>query len=94
MILYVDLAAMVHSRAGLGRISAPIALTVDVHEEDRPADVSRAAHWQHEHDLPATFFVPSVLFLHPDFRPHVTLLPSLGFEVGSHGHRHDYVVVR
>lgn len=72
----------------------PIALTVDIHEEDRPADVSRAAGWLHEQGISATFFVPSALFTHPDFQPHVTRLPALGFEIGSHGHRHDYVEIR
>jgi peptidoglycan/xylan/chitin deacetylase (PgdA/CDA1 family) len=72
----------------------PIALTVDVHEEDRPADVSRAACWLQERGIPATFFVPSALFEHAAFRPHVVRLPSLGFEVGSHGHNHDYQEIR
>src|SRR5512136_2082358 len=72
----------------------PIAFTVDVHEEDRAADVSRAAHWLDAAGIRATFFVPSVLFAHPAFRPHVTALPSLGHEVGSHGHRHDFAEIR
>jgi hypothetical protein len=72
----------------------PIAITVDVHAEDRPADISRAAAWLGEHGIPATFFVPSTLFEHARFRPHVIRLPSLGFEVGSHGHQHDYVEIR
>ena len=71
----------------------PIALTVDVHAEDRPADVSHAACWLYEHGIPATFFVPSALFEDAGFRPHVIRLPSLGFEVGSHGHDHDYVEI-
>ena len=46
-----------------GRAPAgPIALTVDIHAEDRPADISRTASWLHEHSIPATFFVPSALF--------------------------------
>jgi len=72
----------------------PSALTVDVHEEDRPADVGHAARWLHEHGIPATFFVPSALFAHPGFRPHIAILPSLGFEVGSHGHQHDFTEIR
>ena len=28
------------------------------------------------------------------FRPHIIRLPSLGFEVGSHGHQHNYVEIR
>ena len=72
----------------------PIALTVDVHAEDRPADVSQAACWLYEHGIPATFFVPSALFEDARFRPHVIRLPSLGFEVASHGHDHDYVEIR
>jgi hypothetical protein len=72
----------------------PIALTVDVHAEDRPADVSHAACWLYEHGIPVTFFVPSALFEDAGFRPHVIRLPSLGFEVGSHGHQHDYVEIR
>ena len=71
-----------------------IALTVDVHAEDRPADISRAAAWLGEHGIPATFFVPSALFGDASFRPHVVRLPALGFEVGSHGHNHDYVEIR
>lgn len=71
-----------------------IALTVDVHAEDRPADVGRAAGWLHEQGIPATFFVPSALFEHPDFRPHIVALPTLGFELGSHGHQHDYAEIR
>lgn len=74
--------------------SFPIALTVDIHEEDRPADVSLAAHWLCEHGIRATFFVPSALFSHPGFRPHIALLPSLGHEVGSHGHQHDFPEIR
>lgn len=72
----------------------PVALTVDVHEEDRPADVSRAAGWLHEQGIPATFFVPSALFAHPDFRAHIVALPALGFEIASHGHQHDYTEMR
>ena len=72
----------------------PIAITVDVHAEDQPADISRAAAWLGEHGIPATFFVPSTLFEHARFRPHVIRLLSLGFEVGSHGHQHDYVEIR
>ncbi len=72
----------------------PIALTVDVHEEDRPADVSRAADWLHEANIEATFFVPSALLTHPDFRPHILRLPSLGHEVGSHSHQHDFAEIR
>lgn len=71
-----------------------IALTVDVHAEDRPADVSRAAGWLHEQGIPATFFVPSALFAHPDFRPHILALPTFGFEIASHGHQHDYTEIR
>jgi hypothetical protein len=72
----------------------PIALTVDVHAEDRPSDISRAASWLHEHGIPATFFVPSALFEHVSFQPHIVRLPSLGFEVGSHGHQHDFAEIR
>jgi hypothetical protein len=75
-------------------MTSSIALTVDVHAEDRPADISRAAAWLGEHGIPATFFVPSALFEEARFRPHVIRLPSLGFEVGSHGHDHDYVEIR
>jgi hypothetical protein len=71
-----------------------IALTVDVHQEDRPADVGRAAGWLAERGTPATFFVPSALFEDASFRPHIIRLPSLGFEVGSHGHDHDFVEIR
>ena len=71
-----------------------IALTVDVHQEDRPADVGRAAGWLAERGIPATFFVPSALFEDASFRPHIIRLPSLGFEVGSHGHDHDFVEIR
>ena len=38
--------------------------------------------------------MPSALFEDARFRPHVIRLPSLGFEVGSHGHDHDYVEIR
>ena len=72
----------------------PIALTVDIHAEDRPADISRAAAWLHEHRIPATFFVPSALFESASFRHHLVRLPTLGHEVGSHGHQHDYVEIR
>ncbi len=71
-----------------------IILTVDVHAEDRPADVGRAARWLHEQGIPTTFFVPSALLERPDFRPHIIALPALGFEVGSHGHQHDYTEIR
>ncbi len=72
----------------------PIALTVDVHEEDQPVDVSRAAHWLHTTGIRATFFVPSVLFERSDFRPHVALLTAQGHQVGSHGHHHDFNEIR
>ena len=75
-------------------MTSSIALTVDVHAEDRPADISRAAAWLGEHGIPATFFVPSVLLEDAGFQPHVIRLPSLGFEVASHGHQHDYVEIR
>jgi hypothetical protein len=75
-------------------MTSSTAITVDVHAEDRPADISRAAAWLGEHGIPATFFVPSALFEDARFRPHVIRLPSLGFEVGSHGHDHDYVEIR
>ena len=75
-------------------MTSSIAITVDVHAEDRPADIGRAAAWLGEHGIPATFFVPSALFEDARFRPHVIRLPSLGFEVGSHGHDHDYVEIR
>ena len=75
-------------------MTSPIALTVDVHAEDRPADIRRAAAWLYEHGIPATFFVPSALFEDARFRPHVIRLPSLGFEVGSHGHQHDFIEIR
>ena len=74
-------------------MTTPIALTVDVHAEDRPADISRSAAWLGEHGVPTTFFVPSALFEDASFRPHIVSLPSLGFEVGSHGHQHDYVEI-
>ncbi len=72
----------------------PIALTVDIHEEDRPADIGRAAHWLHAAGIRATFFVPSALFEHSAFRPHVALLPALDHAVGSHGHDHDFTEIR
>jgi hypothetical protein len=75
-------------------MTTPIAITVDVHAEDRSADIGRAAAWLGEHNMPATFFVPSALFEDARFRPHVIRLPSLGFEVASHGHDHDYVEIR
>jgi hypothetical protein len=50
----------------------PIALTVNVHTEDRPADVSRAACWLYEHGLLAIFFVPSALFEDAGFRHHLS----------------------
>jgi hypothetical protein len=71
-----------------------IALTVDVHEEDRPTDVRHAARWLHGRGIAATFFVPSALFAHPGFRPHILALPALGFEVASHGHQHDFTEIR
>jgi hypothetical protein len=71
-----------------------IALTVDVHEEDRPADVSRAACWLQARGIPATFFVPSALFEDAGFHHQVARLPALGHEVGSHGHQHDFVEIR
>ena len=80
--------------SSLPPMTSPIALTVDVHAEDRPADIRRAAAWLDEHGIPATFFVPSALFEDARFRPHVIRLPSLGFEVGSHGHEHDFVEIR
>ena len=72
----------------------PIALTVDIHAEDRPADIGCAARWLREAGIPATFFVPSALFEHDAFRPHLVRLPTLGHEVGSHGHRHDFTEIR
>lgn len=75
-------------------IATPIALTIDVHEEDRPTDVGRAARWLHKRGIPATFFVPSALLEHPDFRPHILALPALGHEVGSHSHQHNYTEIR
>lgn len=72
----------------------PIALTVDVHEEDQPDDVGGAARWLQSAGIRATFFVPSALFQHSDFRPHVALLPALGHNVGSHGHHHDFNEIR
>ncbi len=75
-------------------ILSRIALTVDIHAEDRPADVGRAASWLHRQGITATFFVPSALLEQPDFRPHVVALPALGFEIGSHGHQHDYTEIR
>jgi len=74
--------------------SFPIALTVDIHEEDRPADVGCAAGWLHRNGIQATFFVPSALFQHSGFRPHIARLPCLGHEVGSHGHQHDFTEIR
>lgn len=78
----------------IGSALSRIALTVDIHAEDRPADVGRAAGWLHQQGIPATFFVPSALFEHPGFGPQVAALPALGFEVGSHGHDHDYAEIR
>ena len=80
--------------AGSRAPASPIALTVDVHKEDRPADISRAACWLYEHGIPATFFVPSALFEDTGFRRYVISLPSLGHEVGSHGHQHDFTEIR
>ncbi len=82
------------NNTGTAPDSFPVALTVDVHKEDEPGDVSRAAQWLHTAGIRATFFVPSALFEHSGFRPHVALLPSLGHKVGSHGHCHDFNEIR
>jgi peptidoglycan/xylan/chitin deacetylase (PgdA/CDA1 family) len=65
-------------------------VTLDVHEVDRPEDIGFAAGWLVARRIPATFFVPGLLWRQARFRDALATLPGLGHEVASHGLRHDW----
>jgi len=68
----------------------PVALTVDVHADDRPEDITAAAEWLAHRGLPGTFFVPSTLLVAGRYRSRLIEVPKLGHEVGSHTHTHGW----
>jgi peptidoglycan/xylan/chitin deacetylase (PgdA/CDA1 family) len=73
------------ARAG----SALVAITLDLHEGDVPADITHAAEQLVRAGVRATFFVPSTLFYQQRYAERLRDLDKLGHEVGSHTHLHD-----
>lgn len=73
-----------------GRESLRVAFTFDLHDVDHPEDIDFAAEWFRETGRVATFFVPSAMLAEPRYGAALRRLRTLGHEVGSHGHRHDW----
>ena len=69
------------------------AITIDLHEYNDPRDIGTASIWLAEQGIPATFFVPSLMFEDAAMTDVLRALPGLGHEVGSHAHYHNYLEV-
>ena len=69
------------------------AITVDLHSDDDARNIESAAIWLAEQRISATFFVPSPMFDNPAMATALRTLPTLGHEVGSHAHEHNYAEV-
>ena len=69
------------------------AITIDLHEYNDPRDIGTASIWLAEQGIPATFFVPSLMFEDASMTDVLRALPELGHEVGSHAHYHNYLEV-
>ena len=69
--------------------SALVALTVDLHQWDDPADIRFCSEWLARAGIEATFFVPSEMFTQGQYSDGLRRLKDFGHEVGSHSHFHD-----
>jgi peptidoglycan/xylan/chitin deacetylase (PgdA/CDA1 family) len=73
-----------------GKNGVDAVVSIDVHHGDRGSDVLAAACWLSERGLSATFFVPTAILGDPDVRAGLQGAAAMGFELGSHGHQHDW----
>jgi len=85
----MDLAQIVNNLLNPQFRSAPVAVTVDLHQWDDPFDITFSAEWLARKGIRATFFVTSVMFLQRCHAERLRHLTEFGHEVGSHSHLHD-----
>lgn len=72
------------------RPGSPVAITVDVHKSDKPADIRAACESLARQNVRATFFVPASLLRSRRHRNALRMIPQCGHEAGSHGYAHDW----
>jgi peptidoglycan/xylan/chitin deacetylase (PgdA/CDA1 family) len=69
--------------------SPRVAISLDLHTDNYPEDVERCDDWLREHNIRATFFIPSEMLEMEKFRAPLLRLSRWRHELGSHGHLHD-----
>src|SRR5438132_12561891 len=84
----MDLAQIVNNLLNPQFRSAPVAVTVDLHQWDDPFDITFSAEWLARKGIRATFFVTSVLLLQRCHAQRLRHLTEFGHEVRSHSHPH------
>jgi hypothetical protein len=73
----------------LPKLSALVAVTVDLHQWDDPFDITFSAERLAREGIRATFFVTSEMFGRKHYAERLRCLMEYGHEVGSHSHFHD-----
>ena len=70
------------------------ALTIDLHDTDRPEDIFACVAWLEARGLRATFFVPTRMLEEARFTRAFDAIDGGPHEIGTHAHRHDLTEVR
>lgn len=65
-----------------------MAITIDVHKTDNPADMDRCSEWLTEQGVQATFFVPTIMLAMNRYTEAIGRLARSGHEIGTHSHIH------
>lgn len=66
-----------------------VALTIDVHAMDRPEDIRYCNSWLRNHEIPATFFIPTALLENDALADCFEELNDGFHEIGTHAHFHS-----
>lgn len=65
-------------------------VTMDLHHSDSPWDIAYAGEWLAAAGVRVTAFIPTAMLEEPRYRPPIRALATLGHEVASHTHHHDW----
>jgi len=72
---------------------AYLAITIDLHQGDKPEDVTAAGQLLAAHGIKATFFLPTNMLAHASMRSALKDILKSDHEIGNHGHNHDWAEI-
>lgn len=64
-------------------------LTFDIHACDCPKDIRYATDWLKSKNIPAIYFIPTILLEKKEFISEIKHADDSGIEIGTHGHTHN-----